>query len=135
MHVRNIPTKFDEPDMITGQTGTRKTLERVKDHVVHAVLHENANPTQLIGCAIDLLVVAYILKTRQTMTPPQTRLGRTTVKLRVLGFMARTRGWITVDEVCPVLQDNHTTPSAVQSRAVHAEQRGQVVPGKRGQYA
>ena len=62
VHVRNILTKFDEPDIITGQTGTRKTLERVKDHVVHAVLHENANPTQLIGCAIDLLVVAYILK-------------------------------------------------------------------------
>jgi len=62
VHVRDILTKFDEPDTVTGQTGTRKTLERVKNQVVHAVLHETVSPTQLVGCAIDLLVVAYILK-------------------------------------------------------------------------
>ena len=62
VHVRDILTKFDEPDTVTGQTGTRKTLERVKNQVVHAVLHETVSPTQLGGCAIDLRVVAYILK-------------------------------------------------------------------------
>ena len=69
------------------------------------------------------------------MTPPQTRLGRTTVKLRVLGFMARTRGWITVDEVFRALRDYHTTPSAVQAALSTLSKEGKLSRGKRGQYA
>ena len=63
MGVRNILTKFDEPDIITGQTGTRArrwSASRTTWFMLPSP--ENANPTQLIGCAIDLLVVAYILK-------------------------------------------------------------------------
>ena len=81
------------------------------------------------------MVYAELRTGLEVVTSPLTRLGRTTVKLRVLGFMARTRGWITVDEVCRVLQDNHTTPSAVQSALSTLSKEGKLSRGKRGQYA